>query len=99
VRFAKRRHDLRNLRHDKKSELESALGGKRTLASGFGFRDSAFAVNIFSSIGLSTSFENLEGFPADWKTNPRPSSSSCGIIIIIRASSNMPNIPTFPQRK
>jgi len=29
------------------------------------------AVNIFSSIGLSTSFENLEGFPADWKTNPQ----------------------------
>jgi hypothetical protein len=28
------------------------------------------AVNIFSSIGLSTSFENLEGFPEDWKTNP-----------------------------
>ena len=28
------------------------------------------AVSIFSASGLSTSFENLEGFPEDWKTNP-----------------------------
>src|SRR6476469_9185818 len=28
------------------------------------------AVAIFSSSGLTTVFENLEGFPADWKTNP-----------------------------
>jgi len=28
------------------------------------------AVAIFSATGLSTSFENLEGFPKDWKTNP-----------------------------
>jgi hypothetical protein len=28
------------------------------------------AVAIFSKTGLSTVFENLEGFPADWKTNP-----------------------------
>jgi hypothetical protein len=28
------------------------------------------AVSIFSATGLSTVFENLEGFPADWKTNP-----------------------------
>ena len=28
------------------------------------------AVAIFSSSGISTSFENLEGFPTDWKTNP-----------------------------
>ncbi|MGB6985725.1 MAG: hypothetical protein WBD74_07090 [Candidatus Aquilonibacter sp.] len=27
------------------------------------------AVAIFTSIGVSTSFENLEGFPEDWKTN------------------------------
>src|SRR5687768_2804515 len=27
------------------------------------------AVNLFSSLGLSTVFENLEGFPMDWKTN------------------------------
>ena len=27
------------------------------------------AISIFSSTGLSTVFENLEGFPADWKTN------------------------------
>ena len=29
------------------------------------------AVAIFSATGLSTVFENLEGFPADWKTNPQ----------------------------
>ena len=28
------------------------------------------AVAIFGATGLSTSFENLEGFPKDWKTNP-----------------------------
>ena len=27
------------------------------------------AVAIFSATGLNTVFENLEGFPADWKTN------------------------------
>jgi hypothetical protein len=28
------------------------------------------AVVIFSQTGINTVFENLEGFPADWKTNP-----------------------------
>lgn len=28
------------------------------------------AVALFSQTGISTTFENLEGFPADWKTNP-----------------------------
>ena len=28
------------------------------------------AVSLFSKYGLSTVFENLEGFPMDWKTNP-----------------------------
>ncbi|MBO9517495.1 MAG: hypothetical protein J7493_05470 [Porphyrobacter sp.] len=28
------------------------------------------AVAIFSSTGLNTVFENLEGFPEDWRTNP-----------------------------
>jgi hypothetical protein len=28
------------------------------------------AVSIFSASGISTVFENLEGFPEDWKTNP-----------------------------
>jgi hypothetical protein len=28
------------------------------------------AVEIFKAGGLSTTFENLEGFPEDWKTNP-----------------------------
>lgn len=28
------------------------------------------AVGIFSASGLNTVFENLEGFPKDWKTNP-----------------------------
>ena len=27
------------------------------------------AVALFTSIGVSTAFENLEGFPMDWKTN------------------------------
>lgn len=28
------------------------------------------AINIFSASGINTVFENLEGFPEDWKTNP-----------------------------
>jgi len=28
------------------------------------------AVALFISLGVNTVFENLEGFPADWKTNP-----------------------------
>ena len=28
------------------------------------------AIGIFSETGLNTVFENLEGFPKDWKTNP-----------------------------
>ena len=28
------------------------------------------AVTLFSITGISTVFENLEGFPMDWKTNP-----------------------------
>jgi hypothetical protein len=28
------------------------------------------AVGIFAASGLNTVFENLEGFPKDWKTNP-----------------------------
>lgn len=28
------------------------------------------AVGLFTSLGMSTTFENLEGFPADWQTNP-----------------------------
>ena len=28
------------------------------------------AVTLFSATGISTVFENLEGFPMDWKTNP-----------------------------
>ncbi len=27
------------------------------------------AVSIFTGLGINTSFENLEGFPEDWKTN------------------------------
>lgn len=29
------------------------------------------AVSLFSNLGISTVFENLEGFPMDWKTNPQ----------------------------
>jgi hypothetical protein len=28
------------------------------------------AVSLFSKAGVDTVFENLQGFPADWKTNP-----------------------------
>jgi hypothetical protein len=28
------------------------------------------AVELFKLVGVETVFENLEGFPADWKTNP-----------------------------
>ena len=28
------------------------------------------AIALFSRAGVSTAFENLEGFPEDWKTNP-----------------------------
>ena len=28
------------------------------------------AVALFSKYGINTVFENLEGFPEDWKTNP-----------------------------
>jgi hypothetical protein len=28
------------------------------------------AIDIFTATGISTVFENLEGFPMDWKTNP-----------------------------
>src|SRR6266567_1619534 len=28
------------------------------------------AIILFTSTGINTVFENLEGFPADWKTNP-----------------------------
>lgn len=28
------------------------------------------AVSLFSATGIDTVFENLEGFPADWKSNP-----------------------------
>jgi hypothetical protein len=28
------------------------------------------AVALFTKLGVSTAFENLEGFPEDWKTNP-----------------------------
>src|SRR6476659_7236704 len=33
-------------------------------------KDKVDAVALFGSTGLTTVFENLEGFPADWKTNP-----------------------------
>jgi hypothetical protein len=28
------------------------------------------AVSLFTTLGINTVFENLEGFPEDWKTNP-----------------------------
>jgi len=51
------------------------------------------AVALFSKYGIDTVFENLEGFPGDWKSNPaafvkfvRDTSA--------RASSNTGSIPT-----
>ena len=35
--------------------------------------------------GLNTVFENLEGFPADWKTNPR--------IRQVRPRASVPELP------
>ena len=49
------------------------------------------AVTFFGITGLWTVFENLEGFPMDWQTNPAPSSSLFAIINA-RASSNTRNI-------
>ena len=57
------------------------------------------AVNIFSSTGLDTVFENLEGFPEDWKIEPAGVHSVSFATIIARASWNMPNIPTSPPRR
>ena len=44
------------------------------------------------STGINTVFENLEGFPDDWKTNPRRSSSSSATISA-RASWSTASIP------
>ena len=49
------------------------------------------AVTLFGITGLRTVFENLEGFPTDWQTNPAPS-SNLSAIINARASSNTQNI-------
>jgi hypothetical protein len=51
------------------------------------------AVGIFAGSGLNTVFENLEGFPKDWLTNPRHSSDS-SVTISARASLNMASIPS-----
>ena len=39
------------------------------------------AVTLFSATGIDTVFENLDGFPKDWKTKPAHSSNSSAIII------------------
>ena len=44
------------------------------------------AVTLFSVTGTSTVFENLEGFPTDWKTNP-------GRLRRIRSRSSVPEFP------
>ena len=38
------------------------------------------AIALFTKTGVNTVFENLEGFPMDWKTNLKRSSSSSGTI-------------------
>ena len=50
------------------------------------------AVALFGATGINTVFENLEGFPADWKTKPRHSSSSFASISA-QVSWNTANIP------
>ena len=52
------------------------------------------AVALFSKYGINTVFENLEGFPKDWKTNARRRSSSSSAITSAQASWNTANIPT-----
>ena len=51
------------------------------------------AVALFGATGINTVFENLEGFPEDWKTKPRNSSSSFASISA-RASWNTVSIRT-----
>jgi hypothetical protein len=51
------------------------------------------AVALFSATGISTVFENLEGFPADWKTNP-PAFVKFVRSTSVRASSNMASTRT-----
>ena len=54
------------------------------------------AVALFGSTGLTTVFENLEGFPADWKTNPSAFFSSItSSFLEIR----IPLQPHRPQRR
>ena len=50
------------------------------------------AVALFGATGINTVFENLEGFPKDWKTK-LPHSSSSFASISARVSSNTGNIP------
>jgi len=50
-------------------------------------------VALFISLGVDTVFENLEGFPADWKTNPE-ALSGLSETINARASWNMASIPS-----
>ena len=42
------------------------------------------AVALFSATGILTVFENLEGFPKEWKTDP-PASSNLLLITMARA--------------
>ena len=51
------------------------------------------AVALFGSTGISTVFENLEGWPADWQRILRPSSSSSATTNV-QAFSNTASIPT-----
>ena len=56
------------------------------------------AVAIFASTGLNTVFENLEGFPADWKTNA-PAFIKFVRDIIARVSWNTANTPTLARTR
>ena len=51
------------------------------------------AVALFSAAGIDTVFENLEGFPMDWKTNPAWFVNLCATTIA-RVSLNTASIPS-----
>ena len=51
---------------------------------------------LFSATGVDTVFENLEGFPADWKTNV-PAFIGCPLCLA--PASELPGIRRIPVRK
>ena len=56
------------------------------------------AITLFKQTGVDTVFENLEGFPMDWKTNAAAFVNSCANINA-RAFSNMVSIRSSPPTR